>query len=103
VIRTAVFATILAAAASPALAFGVSSAPAPKTSGDAAFFHMGAVERLAPAGVTEIPEFGRGREAKGQTVIYDLSKGKPADNLDLTKPRDNPFMLQPERKAAPAH
>jgi hypothetical protein len=103
VIRTAVFTAVLLAA-SPALAFGTFSAPAPKDVGNIApFVHLSAVEHLAPAGVSEIPEFGRSRPAKDAMVVYDLTKGKPASHVDLTSPRDNPFMPQPERAPAPQH
>ena len=40
--------------------------------------------------------------APKDTVIYDLSKGKPADRVDVNNSKDNPFMAQPERVSKPA-
>lgn len=105
-IRTAVFAAALFAAASPALALEVTSAPAPKDENVASFINVGAVERLAPAGVGETYRFGDASGAHGPMVVREIAKGKPADHLDVNDPRDNPFMAAPEREsdsaAAPA-
>ena len=100
-IRTAVFAALALAAASPALAFEHTSVPAPKGDSGAGFVHMDSVMRLAPAGASEPFRFGAAQQDK-PTVVYELPKGKPADRIDVTNPRDNPFMLQPEHKPAPA-
>jgi hypothetical protein len=102
VIRTAVFAALVLAAASPALAFEHTTVAAPKGDNGASFIHLDPVMRLAPAGASEPFRFG-GEPQKNQTVVYDVSKGKPAARLDVTNPRDNPFMLQPEHAPAPAH
>lgn len=98
-IRTAVLAAVaLGAFAAPALAFETHSAPAP--SADAPHFvNGGKVFSMMPAVASEPFRFGPSEQAqvKGSTVVYDLSSGKPADHVDVTDPRDNPFMLQPER------
>jgi hypothetical protein len=57
---------------------------------------------MKPAVASEPFRFGPSdqAQAKGGTVVYDLSAGKPADHVDVTDPRDNPFMAQPERRSA---
>ncbi len=106
-IRTAVLAALaLGALATPALALEAHSAPAPKVSSDfsdtrvfqgmtpgttSAPFHFGPAEPQALA--PDLPE------SKKATVVYDVSSGKPADTIDVTDPRDNPFMLQPARSS----
>jgi hypothetical protein len=103
VIRTAVFAAaVVFAAASPALAFEFSSAPAPKDANAAPFVHLDAVMRLAPAGVDEVAHYGDAPQAKGPMRIVEVPKGKPAAHVDVNDPRDNPFMALPEGKSPPA-
>jgi hypothetical protein len=105
-IRTAVLAAFaLGALATPALAFGVSSAPAPRF--DTPGFVNGAkVLGMMPGTTSEPFHFGPAepqplapdlQDSKKPTVVYDLSSGRPADHVDVTDPRDNPFMPQPER------
>jgi len=101
VIRTAVFAALTVAAASPAFAFEHTTAAAPKGDSGAAFVHLDSVMRLAPAGASEAFRFG-GTQHDRPTVVYELPKDKPADRIDVTNPRDNPFMPQPTHAAAPA-
>jgi hypothetical protein len=100
-IRTAALTVLaLGAMAAPAFAFETQSAPAPKGGGSAFAdsrifggmaptttstpFHFGPAE--APAMVPDQPE------AKKPMVVYELKGGKPADRIDVTDPRDNPFM-----------
>jgi hypothetical protein len=100
VIRTAIIAAFVLGAASPALAFETHSVPAPGA--DAPHFVNGAkILGMMPAVVSEPFRFGPSDQAqtKGATVIYELKGGKPADTIDVTDPRDNPFMFQPERSA----
>ena len=100
-IRTAVLTVLaLGALATPALAFETQSAPAPKSDAPG-FTNLGRVMRMAPAGASEAFRFGPSEQAKakGQTVVYDLSTGKASDRIDVTDPRDNPFMPQPERRS----
>jgi hypothetical protein len=115
VIRTAVLSVlVLGALSAPAFAFETQSAAAPKVSADftdtrifqgmmpgttSAAFHFGPAE--APAMVPDQPE------SKKPTVVYELKGGKPADRIDVTDPRDNPFMPQfgpaPSRSPEIAH
>ncbi len=104
-IRTAVLAALaLGALASPAFAFEVRSTPAPHATAPH-FIDTGAPARMLPATASESFHFGAPdqRGTKGQTVIYELSGGKPADRIDVTSARDNPFMAQPERSRDAAH
>ena len=100
-IRTAVVAVLtLGALATPALAFEIQSAPAPRT--DAPHIvNGGKILGMMPAVASEAFRFGSSDQAqtKGSTVVYDLSSGKPSDRIDVTDPRDNPFMMQPERSS----
>jgi hypothetical protein len=101
VIRTAVLAALaLGALAAPALAFETHSAAAPSSEGPH-FLNGGKIVSMMPAVAGETFRFGPSdqAQAKGSTVVYDLSSGKPADHVDVTDPRDNPFMLQPERSS----
>jgi len=104
VIRTAVLAALLLAAASPALAaYGHSSVPAPQAEGASRFaaVNYGLVSRLMPGTTAEPLRFGdETAHPAGPTVIYALPDGKPAAQIDVTDPRQNPFMAQPERKPA---
>jgi hypothetical protein len=61
----------------------------------------GKVLSMMPAVASEPFRFGPSdqAQAKGSTVVYDLSAGKSADHVDVTDPRDNPFMPQPERRS----
>jgi hypothetical protein len=104
VIRTAVLATLLASTALSALAFERTSIPASQASGPGSRIHFtdfAGVARLAPEGATEPFRFGGAQQDKA-TVVYELPKGKPAGRIDVTSPRDNPFMAQPEAAPAPA-
>jgi hypothetical protein len=102
VIRTAVFAALaLGAIAAPALAFEAHSAPAPKVSAD--FTDTRMLAGMMPATTSEPFHFGAAEPrplnpdqptTKKETVIYELSSGKPAAQVDVTDPRDNPFMPQ---------
>jgi hypothetical protein len=104
VIRTAVLAALALALATPALAFEIHSAAAPSAAAPH-FVNGGKVLSMMPAVASEAFRFGPSdqAQAKSSTVVYDLSSGKPADHFDVTDPRDNPFMPQPERpsKASP--
>lgn len=111
-IRIAVLAALaLGALAAPALAFETHSAPAPNTAAPH-FVDGGKILRMMPATTTEAFRFGPADAvsgpadqpgAKRPTVVYELHPGKTADRVDVTSPRDNPFMPQPERsdRAAP--
>jgi len=100
VIRTAVFAAFAlgALAAAPALAFETQSVAAPSSEAPH-FVNGGKILGMMPAVASEAFRFGPSdqAQAKGSTVVYDLSAGKPADHVDVTDARDNPFMPQPER------
>lgn len=98
-IRTALIAAVVLAAASPALALERTSVPAPK-SDSPHFLNFGGVARLLPDGASEPFRFGDEQKPKSDTVIYDVSKGRTAASVDVTDPRQNPFMAQPEHKAA---
>jgi hypothetical protein len=105
VIRTTVLAAFaLAALAAPALAFETHSAAAPSAD-TPHFVNGGKVFSMMPAVASETFRFGPSEQAqaKGSTVVYDLSSGKSSDHVDVTDARDNPFMPQPERssKASP--
>jgi len=104
-IRTAVLAILtLGALAAPALAFEVKQAPAPRTS--AGFGDTRGITRMMPAATSETFRFGPADQAgapKEPKVIYELKTGKPSDRVDVTDPRDNPFMAQPERADRSAH
>jgi hypothetical protein len=105
VIRTAVLtAFALGALAAPALAFETHSAAAPGAD-TPHFVNGGKVLNMMPAVASETFRFGPSdqAQAKGSTVVYDLSSGKASDHVDVTDPSDNPFMPQPERssKASP--
>ncbi len=100
-IRIGALAALALAAASPALAFEHTTVAAPKGDNGASFVHLDSVMRLAPGGASEPFRTGGGEQSK-PTVVYELPKGKPADRIDVTNPRDNPFMLQPERTPQPA-
>jgi hypothetical protein len=107
VIRTAVLAALaLGALATPALAFGAHSAPAPRVGDD--FTDTSMLRGMTPATASEPFHFGPAEpqalapdlpQSKKATVIYELKGGKPADHIDVTDPRDNPFLPQPERPA----
>ena len=101
-IRTALFAAVILAAASPALAFEHTSVPAPKADGGAHFLNFGGVARLLPDSAAEPFRFGDEQKPKGETFIVEVGKGKAAGRMDVNDPRQNPFMAGPERKAAPA-
>ncbi|MGZ3275044.1 MAG: hypothetical protein ACXU82_09965 [Caulobacteraceae bacterium] len=105
-IRTAVLAVLtLGALAAPALAFEVKQAPAPRAGGSA-FGDTRGIARMMPAATSEAFRFGPADQAaasKGPKVIYLLPAGKPSDQVDVTNPRDNPFMPQPERSDRSAH
>lgn len=110
-VRTAVLAVVaLGAMAAPALAFEVRSMPAPHVG--AAFSDTRMFEGMMPATATETFHFGPAepqplapqlQASKKPTVIYELKGGRPADHIDVTNPRDNPFMPQPERSTESAH
>jgi hypothetical protein len=98
VIRTAVLAVLaLGALAAPALAFEVHSAPAPRAEGPH-FTNGGKILGMMPATASEPFRFGPSDQAvaKDKTVVYELKAGKAADHIDVTNPRDNPFLPQPE-------
>jgi hypothetical protein len=107
VIRTAVLAAIaLGAFAAPALAFESHSAPAPTVS--AAFTDTRIFAGMLPQTTSEPFHFGASEPqpltsdqaaAKRPTVVYELGAGKPSARIDVTDPRDNPFLPQPEPQA----
>lgn len=105
-IRTVVLSALAlsAALAAPALAFEVRQAPAPRA-GAALFGDTRMLVGMMPATTSEAFRFGPSDQAvpKSSTVVYELKAGKPADHVDVTDPRDNPFMPQPERSPRPAH
>src|SRR5947209_3316836 len=97
-IRTAVLAVLaLGVLAAPALAFEVKQAPAPHAG--AAFSDLGTLSRMMPAATSEAFRFGPADQklTAQPKVIYELKTDKPSDRVDVTNPRDNPFMAQPER------
>jgi hypothetical protein len=103
VIRTAALTVLaLGALATPALALEVHQAPAPKT--DAPHFSDTRMfAAMMPGSTNETAHFGQPIQDK-PTVIYELHPdGKTADRIDVTDPRDNPFMAQPERSPKPSH
>ena len=114
-IRTAVLAAIALGGlsfstwAAPALAFESHSAPAPTVS--AAFTDTRIFAGMLPQTASEPFHFGAAEPrpltpdlpvASKPTVIYELGAGKPAAQIDVTDPRDNPFLPQPARRAARA-
>ena len=101
-IRTALVAAVILAAASPALALEHTSIPAPKADSGAHFLNFGGVARLLPDSAAEPFRFGEEQKPKGETFIVEVSKGKPGGGMDVNDPRQNPFMAQPGDKAAPA-
>jgi hypothetical protein len=108
VIRTAVLTVLaLGALAAPAFAFEVQSAPAPHV--DAGFNDLRILQRMMPGTTTAAFHFGPAEppalvpdqpESKKPTVIYELKGGKASDRIDVTDPRDNPFMPQFERSSS---
>ena len=98
-IRTAVLSALaLGAFAAPALALEVQSVPAPHGEGSH-FSDTRGIARMMTAVTSEAFRFGPSEQAvsKGPKVVYELKGGKPADRIDVTDARDNPFMPQPER------
>jgi hypothetical protein len=108
VIRTAVLAAFaVSALATSAFAFGTQSVPAPRVGAD--FTDASMLRGMMPATASEPFHFGPAEpqalapdlpQSNKATVIYELKGGKPADHIDVTDPRDNPFLPQPERRAA---
>ena len=90
-IRLALVLTLASAAASPALAYSTQSMPAPHDSVRHEF-GVAATMRLAPASVSsnDIREAAKPTAAK--TIVYQIPAGKPADRLDISDPKNNPFM-----------
>jgi hypothetical protein len=105
VIRTALFAAVILAAASPALAFERASVPAPKQTAGAHFLNFGGVAKLLPDSAAEPFRFGEEQRPKGETFIVEVGKGKATGRLDVNDARQNAFMAGRGRKApvAPAH
>ena len=105
-IRIAVLSVLaLGALAAPALAFEVKSVPAPR-SDSPGFINGGKTLGMMPAVASEAFRFGPSElaQSKGGTVVYELkATGKPADRIDVTDARDNPFMPQSERASKSAH
>lgn len=99
-IRTVVLAGLVLAAASPALAYQVSSVPAPQSTAHFANYSM--FTHMMPGSTSETYRMRDAAPGHTAMVVYELPKGKPADRLDMTSARDNPFMAQPERKSEPA-
>jgi len=105
VIRTTALAAVaLGAMAMPALALETHLAPAPHAS--AAFTNMRIFTGMLPETTSEPFHFGAAEPRpltpdqpaiSKPTVIYDVGAGKPASRIDITDPRDNPFMPQFER------
>jgi len=102
-IRTAALAMLaLGAMAAPAFAFETQTAPAPK-GGGAAFSDLRILQGMMPGTTSTAFHFGPAQaqsltpdlpDSKKPTVVYELKGGKPADRIDATDPRDNPFMPQ---------
>jgi hypothetical protein len=120
VIRTAVFTVLacgalsLSALAAPAFAFETQSAPAPKAGG--AFTDLRMLQGMMPGTTSAAFHFGPAeapavapdlQQTPKPTVIYELKGGKPSDRIDVTDPRDNPFLQQfdasPSRPSQIAH
>ena len=102
-IRTTAFAVLaLGALATPALALEVHQVPAPKA--DAPHFSDTRMfAAMMPGSTNETAHFGQPIQDK-PTVIYELHPdGKQADRVDVTDPRDNPFMAQAERSPNAGH
>ena len=107
-IRTAVLATLtLGALAAPAFAFETQSVPAPKV--DAPFSDMRTFQGMTPGTTAAAFHFGPAEaqalvpdmpQSKKPTVVYELKGGKAADQIDVTDPRDNPFMPHLGRSAS---
>ncbi len=110
-IRTAVFAALaLGALAAPAFAFETQSVPVPKMGG--AFSDRGIFRGMMPGTTGKAFHFGPAepqplvpqlQASKKPTVIYEIKDGRTADRVDVTDPRQNPFMPQPERSAEAVH
>ncbi len=83
----------VAAAASPALAFSTQQGPAPHDS-SRAHFGMGAVEHLAPSGVSSKTLRDPAKPTDAKMVVYELPAGKPGERIDVNDPKDNPFLAR---------
>ncbi len=98
-IRLALAALTLAAAASPALAYSTQQIQAPHNANQHDF-GLGVVERMAPSGVSSSTLRDPAKPGDATTVIYELpANPKPAGRIDINDPKDNPFIARP---ASPA-
>ena len=96
-IRAAVLTIAFGAlAAWPALAYTSQQKVAPRV--EARFTDTSVFLHIVP-GASNSAFWRDNPKAQSGTVVYDLSKGKAADRLNVTDPHDNPFMPQPELKA----
>jgi hypothetical protein len=103
VIRTAALAIFaFGALTTPAFAFGFQQAPVPKEEASH-FSNTRMFAAMMPGSIDETAHYGHPVQDK-PTVIYELHPdAKKADRVDVTDPRDNPFMAQPERSPNAGH
>ena len=92
-IRSILTVALFAAAASPAFAFSTQPIAAPHDSSHH-FAGMTAVAHMLPETTTAAPD-RPAPQARGNMIVYELPKGKPAAEIDINSPRDNPFMARP--------
>ena len=90
-IRLALAIVTLAAAASPALAFSTQQIQAPHNSAHHEF-GAASVLRMAPSGVSSNTLRDPAKPTDAKTVIYTLPAGKPASQIDINDPKNNPFL-----------
>ncbi len=91
----------IGAAASPALALETHSIPLPQSG--AHFENFAMVSRMMSDSTSETYRMrDSAPDARGKTIVYDLTKGKGADQVDVNSAKENPFMDQPERTSKPA-
>jgi hypothetical protein len=93
-IRLALAALTLAAAASPALAYSTQQIQAPHDSVRHEFGNA-TVMRMAPSGVSSNALRDPAKPGDAKTVIYELpANPKPAGQIDINDPKDNPFIAR---------
>jgi hypothetical protein len=102
VIRTLALAALVVTSASPALAYQTQQiAVSPST--QSRFSHFGIVAHMVQDTASETYRMrDTPPDARGGTVVYDVTKGKGADRVDVNGSHDNPFMARPEREPKPA-
>ena len=91
-IRLALALTLAAAAASPALAYSTQQIQAPHNSRHE-FGGMSGIAHMMP-GSASTPMHEPAKPTDAKTVIYELPAGKAAARIDVTDPKNNPFLAR---------